>query len=127
MANQEVQTVGSVVDKLKVALSLLVLFAGVVGFYQLADKPMVVRVGSVLLGFGLAIAIAWFSEPGRRFLAFVKESIQEARRVVWPTRKETLQMSGIVFAFVVVMAIFLWLTDKSLEWFFYDLILGWKK
>ncbi len=127
MANQDVQTVGSVADKIKVVLALVLLLAGLVGFYQLADQPMVLRVLVVLAGFGLALLVAALSEPGRRFIAFFQDAVQEARRVVWPTRKETLQMTGIVFAFVVVMALFLWLTDKSLEWVLYDLILGWKK
>lgn len=127
MANQDVQTVGGAADKMKVILSLTALFAGVVGFYLLADKPLVLRVASVLLGLVVAFGFAWLSEPGRRFIVFFKEAVQEARRVVWPTRKETLQMTGIVFAFVVIMAVFLWLTDKSLEWVLYDLILGWKK
>ena len=56
-----------------------------------------------------------------------RESLVEAKKVVWPTRKETLQTTGVVFAFVVVMAVFLWVSDKTLEWVLYDLILGWKK
>ncbi|TAK92640.1 MAG: preprotein translocase subunit SecE [Burkholderiaceae bacterium] len=127
MANQDVQTVGSAADKIKVALALALLLAGLVGFYQLSSQPMVLRVVSVLAGFVLALGMASLSEPGRRFIAFFKEATLEARRVVWPTRKETLQMTGIVFGFVVIMALFLWLTDKSLEWVLYDLILGWKK
>ena len=58
--------------------------------------------------------------------AFAKDASVEARRVVWPTRKETTQVTLTVFAFVVVMAIFLWLVDKGLEWVLYDLVLGWK-
>lgn len=127
MANEDVHTVSGSTDKLKVLLALIALITGLVGFYQLADKPLVVRVGSVLVGILVAIGFAWLSEPGRRFIVFFKDSLQEARRVVWPTRKETLQMTGVVIAFVVIMAIFLWLTDKSLEWVLYDLILGWKK
>ena len=73
-----------------------------------------------------AVAVAWTSAPGRRFFGFARESINEARKVVWPTRKETVQSTGMVFAFVVVVAIFLWLTDKGLEWVMYDLVLGWK-
>ncbi|HRA82475.1 MAG TPA: preprotein translocase subunit SecE, partial [Thauera sp.] len=72
------------------------------------------------------VAVAWFSEPGRRSVGFARESITETKKVVWPSRKETVQTTGLVFAFVVVMAIFLWLTDKSLEWVLYDLVLGWK-
>ena len=113
-------------DKLKFALALALLAAGVVGFYVLAEQPLVLRVLSVLLGVAAGIAVAWFSAPGRRFVEFAREAVVETKKVVWPSRKETVQTTGLVFAFVVVMAIFLWLTDKSLEWVLYDLVLGWK-
>ena len=113
-------------DKLKFALALALLAAGVVGFYLLSDQALVLRVLSVLVGLGAGIAVASISEPGRRFIGFARESITETKKVVWPSRKETTQTTGLVFAFVVVMAIFLWLTDKSLEWVLYDLVLGWK-
>jgi preprotein translocase subunit SecE len=58
---------------------------------------------------------------------FGREAIVETKKVVWPTRRETLQVTGVVFGFVLVMAVVLWTTDKSLEWVLYDLILGWKK
>ena len=61
------------------------------------------------------------------FFGFAKESASEAKKVVWPSRKETLQTTGLVFAFVVVMALFLWLTDKSVEWVLYDIVLGWRR
>jgi preprotein translocase subunit SecE len=114
------------VDKLKFALAIALVVVGVAGFYILDQQPLVLRVLSVLAGLAAGGLVAWFSEPGRRFGEFVRESIIETKKVVWPTRKETSQMTGIVFVFVVVMAIFLWLTDKSLEWVVYDLILGWK-
>jgi preprotein translocase subunit SecE len=126
MATQNVETVSSTADKAKVSLAFAVLVAGVLGFYYLAQQPMVLRVASVLGGLVLALVIAWFSEPGRRFIGFARESYQETRRVVWPDRKETLQTTLVVFGFVFVMAVFLWLVDKSLEWVLYDLILGWK-
>jgi preprotein translocase subunit SecE len=113
-------------DKLKFALALALLVAGVVGFYLLSEQPLVLRVLSVLAGVGAGVAVAWFSEPGRRFVEFAREAIVEVKKVVWPSRKETVQTTGMVFAFVVVMAIFLWLTDKTLEWVLYDLVLGWK-
>jgi len=114
-------------DKLKFMLALLMVVAGVAGFYLLADQPLILRVLSVLAGVAAGAALAWFTEPGRRFAVFSRESWLEARKVVWPSRKETVQTTAIVFVFVVVMAAFLWLTDKSLEWALYDLILGWKK
>jgi len=115
------------VDKLKFWLAVALLVAGVVGFYMLDGQPLVLRVLSVLAGLAAGGAVAWFTEPGQRFAVFVRDAVTETKKVVWPTRKETVQMTGIVFAFVVVMAIFLWLTDKSLEWVVYDLILGWKR
>jgi preprotein translocase subunit SecE len=77
----------------------------------------------------LAAAVATFfvSEPGKQLIAFGRDATREVRKVVWPTRKEAVQMTGYVFAFVGVMALFLWLTDKSLEWVLYDLVLGWKR
>ena len=114
-------------DKIKFALALLLLVAGVAGFYLLAEQAMILRVLAVLAGFGLSATVAWQTEPVREFFAFSKEATNEAKKVVWPTRKETLQTTGLVFVFVVVMAIFLWLTDKSLEWVLYDLVLGWRK
>jgi preprotein translocase subunit SecE len=113
-------------DKLKFGVALLLLVAGLAGFYLLADQPLILRVLSVLAGAGAGIAVAWFTEPGQRFIVFGRESIVEAKKVAWPTRKETLQTTGIVFAFVLVMAVVLWITDKSLEWVLYDLVLGWK-
>jgi preprotein translocase subunit SecE len=113
-------------DKLKFALALALVAAGVVGFYLLSEQVLVLRVLSVLVGLAAGAAVAWQSEPGRRFAEFARESVTEAKKVVWPSRKETVQTTGIVFAFAVVMAVFLWLTDKSLEWVLYDLILGWK-
>jgi preprotein translocase subunit SecE len=114
-------------DKIKFALALLLLVAGVAGFYLLADQAMILRVLAVLAGVGVSAAVAWKTEPGQRFFAFGKEATAEAKKVVWPSRKETLQTTGLVFVFVLAMATFLWLTDKSLEWVLYDLILGWRR
>jgi preprotein translocase subunit SecE len=114
-------------DKIKFALALLLLVAGIAGFYLLAEQAMILRVLSVFAGFGLSAAVAWQTEPGRQFFAFAKEATTEAKKVVWPSRKETMQTTGLVFAFVVIMAFFLWMTDKSIEWVLYDLILGWRR
>lgn len=114
-------------DKIKFVLALLLVVAGVAGFYVLGEQALIFRVLSVLAGMIAGVAVAWFTEPGQRFFGFAKEASAEAKKVAWPSRKETVQTTGIVFAFVVIMAVFLWLTDKSLEWVFYDLILGWKK
>ena len=126
MSNQAVETVTSGADRAKVVVAIAAVLAGVVGFYLLAQQPAIVRVGAVLAGLVVGALVAWTSGPGQRFFAFAKDSWSEAGRVVWPTRKETTQVTLTVFAFVVVMAIFLWLVDKGLEWVLYDLVLGWK-
>jgi preprotein translocase subunit SecE len=127
MANQNIEVVTAGADRAKVALAVVAVIAGVVGFYLLSGQPAVLRIAVFLAGLVGGGAIAWFSGPGQQFFAFAKDSWSETRRVVWPTRKETTQVTLIVFAFVVAMALFLWLVDKSLEWVLYDLILGWKK
>jgi preprotein translocase subunit SecE len=127
MASTEVETVSTSADKIKVAASALVVVAGLVAFYQLSKQGALIQ-WAALLGAIVAAAVLFFtSEWGRQLSAFGVDAKNEVRKVVWPTRKETTQMTGYVFAFVVVMALFLWLTDKTLEWAIFDLILGWKK
>jgi preprotein translocase subunit SecE len=101
-------------DKIKLAFAFLLVASGIAGYYLLADQAAVLRIVSVLAGVAAAVAVAWFTVPGKQFHAFSQESIAEARKVVWPTRKESLQMTAIVFAFVVVMAIILWIVDAGL-------------
>ena len=127
MSNNPVQTVTTSSDKLKVALAICAVIAGVAGFYLLSDKTALVRAGALIAGLLVAILLAWTSASGREFLGFAKETVRETKKVVWPTRKEAMQITAIVFGFVLVMAIFLWGTDKLLEFLLYDVILGWKK
>jgi preprotein translocase subunit SecE len=127
MSNQPVQTVSTSSDKLKVALAVCAVITGVVLFYVLSDKPSIVRAGVLVLGLVVAVGFAWTSTQGKEFLNFASEAVRETKKVVWPTRKEAMQITAIVFCFVLVMAIFLWGTDKLLEFILYDLILGWKK
>ena len=103
-------------DNLKLLAAGLLVAAGIAGFYLFGDSPAVVRVLSVLMGLGAAVGVAWYTTVGQRFYVFGQESITEARKVVWPTRKETMQMTGIVVAFVFVMALFLWMVDGTLLW-----------
>ncbi len=103
-------------DNIKLLAAGLLIAAGIAGFYLLSDMPTVVRVVSVLAGLGAAAGVAWYTESGKRFFAFSQDSVTEARKVVWPTRKETMQMTGVVILFVIVMALFLWIVDGSLTW-----------
>jgi preprotein translocase subunit SecE len=115
------------IDKVKLGAAVALVALGVWGYYWLADSALVLRVLAVIAGLLAAAAMAWWSAPGREFGVFAGESVAEVKKVVWPTRKETMQTTAAVFAFVVVMAVFLWITDKGLEWALYELILGWKK
>jgi len=117
---------GSPMDRIKIVVAAALLIAGIAGFYYFAALPTVARVGMVLAGIAAGVAVGWFSAPGRQLAAFARESIDEVKKMVWPTRKESFQIAAVVFAFVVVMAVFLWVVDKGIEYVLYDLILGWR-
>ena len=122
----QVETVSTSADKAKLAGSVLLLLASIVVFYYLGKQDLWVRVLSLLALLGAAVALFLTSESGKQLVAFAQDSVRETKKVVWPTRKEALQMTGYVFAFVFVMALYMWITDKTLEWILYDLILGWR-
>jgi preprotein translocase subunit SecE len=103
-------------EKIKIAVAALIAVAGLWGFYAIADKATIVRLGVLFGAFALAAGIMWFTQAGRTFAVFSRESWEESKRVVWPSRKETLQTTGIVFAFVFVMAMMLWMIDAGLLW-----------
>ncbi len=115
------------IDKVKLGVAVLLVALGIWGYYWLAEQALVLRVLAVVGGILAGAAVAWFSAPGREFAVFAGEAVTEVKKVVWPTRKETMQTTAAVFAFVVVMAVFLWIRDKGLEWLLYEVILGWKK
>ena len=126
MASQ-VETVSTNADKLRLGLAVVLVIASLAGFYLLARQGQVAQWGALIAGLVAAVVVFVTSEPGKQFLAFGRDSWREVKKVVWPARKEAMQMTAYVFGFVVVMAMFLWLTDKTLEWVFYDLLLGWKR
>ena len=127
MASTQVETVSTTADKAKLGLAVALVLASLVSFYLLAKQGQLAQWGALLACLVAAVVVFMSSESGRQFLAFGRDSVREVKKVVWPSRKEAIQMTAYVFAFVVVMALFLWLTDKALEWVFYDLLLGWKK
>ena len=128
MANPPaVETVTTGADKAKLAIAGLLVVAAIVAFYALGRQDLWLRTAALVVVLAAAVATFFTSEQGRQLIAYGRDSVREVRKVVWPTRKEALQMTGYVFAFVIVMAIFLWMTDKTLEWLLYDLILGWKR
>ncbi|GAA5783714.1 protein translocase subunit SecE [Chitiniphilus shinanonensis] len=112
------------VDKFKVAAALLLVVVGVGGYYSLPADQGLLRLAAVVGGLLLAVLVMWFSQPGRDFVDYARDSVKEAQKVVWPNKKETWQMTGLVFLFVGVLALFMWAVDSGLAWVFYDLILG---
>ena len=127
MATSQVETVSTGADKAKLGVAIALVVGALAGFYLLAAQGALVQWIALIAGLVAAVVVFLTSEPGKEFIAFGRDAWREVRKVVWPTRKEAIQMTAYVFAFVVVMALFLWLTDKTLEWLLYDLILGWKK
>jgi len=126
-APSTVETVSTGADKAKLAVAVLLVLGAVVVFYVLGKQSLWLRVGALLALLVAGVAVFFMTEPGRQLVAYGRDSVREVKKVVWPTRNEALQMTGHVFAFVFVMALFLWLTDKTLEWLLYDLILGWRR
>jgi preprotein translocase subunit SecE len=127
MATSQVETVTTGADKAKLGAAALLVIAALAGFYLLAKQGQVAQWGVLIVGLVAAFVVFVTSETGKEFVAFGRDSWKEVKKVVWPSRKESIQMTLYVIAFCAIMAIFLWLTDKTLEWVFYDLILGWKK
>jgi preprotein translocase subunit SecE len=125
--NTQVETVSTGADKAKLAGAAVLVIGAVVVFYLLAQQDLWLRVLALIALLAAAVALFFTSESGKQLIAFGRDSIRETKKVVWPTRKEAMQMTGYVFAFVFVMALFLWITDKTLEWVLYDLVLGWKR
>lgn len=111
------------VDKLKLAVAVLLVAAGVVGFYMVPAEHGALRGLVVVAGVALGAATVWFSQPGRQFVDYARDSIKEAEKVVWPSKKETWQITGFVFLFMFVLALFMWVVDSSLTWLFYDVLL----
>lgn len=127
MATTQIQTVNTGADKAKLAAASALVVAALVAFYVLDKQGPLVQWSVFLLGLAAAAGVFFTSEAGKQLIAFGRDAWREVRKVVWPARKEAIQITAYVFGFVLVMAMFLWLTDKTLEWLLYDLILGWKK
>jgi preprotein translocase subunit SecE len=126
MNTQDIETINSKRDIALTALAAIVALAGVIGFSFLSQETMLLRVGLLLGGIVLGLVLAWFAQPGKRFIAFAREAWDETRRVTWPSRKETVNVTGVVFGFVAIMSVFLFVVDKTIEWGVYDLLLRWK-
>ena len=127
MATSQIETVNTGADKAKLAAASAMVVAALAGFYLLDKQGALVQWAVLLVGLAVAVGVFFTSEAGKELIAFGRDAWREVKKVVWPARKEAIQITAYVFGFVLIMALFLWLTDKTLEWLLYDLILGWKK
>ncbi len=114
--NSKVETVSDTLDTVKLAVALLIILAGVVGFYLYSEVSTLVRVLALLAATGVALFVALQTHKGRNSWAFFQDTQMEVRKVVWPTRQETIQTTLLVILMVVIVAIFLWLLDMFLGW-----------
>ena len=126
MATSQVETVTTGADKARLAAAVALVIASLAGFYLLGKQGAIAQWGALIGGLVAAAVVFFSSEAGRELIAFGRDAWREVRKVVWPERREAIQMTAYVFGFVLIMAIFLWLTDKTIEWVFYDLILRWR-
>ena len=127
MATTQIQTVNAGAEKAKLVAAVALVLVALVAFYLLKQHGALVQWSALLVGIAAGVAVFFSAESGKELFAFGRDAWREVKKVVWPERKEAIQLTAYVFGFVLVMALFLWLTDKTLEWLFYDLILGWKK
>ena len=112
--NAKAETTASTMDTVKLGASLLVLIAGIAGFYQFEEESLLLRVLGLLVVAALSIWIALQTEMGRNVWIFASDSRVEVRKVVWPSRQETVQTTLIVFVMVFLLGLFLWLVDMLL-------------
>ncbi|MEH3085001.1 MAG: preprotein translocase subunit SecE [Xylophilus ampelinus] len=126
MATSQVETVSTGADKAKLGLSVVLVLVSLAAFYLLSRQGAIAQWAALVVGLAAAVGVFVTAESGKQLIAFGGDSWREVKKVVWPTRKEAVQITAYVFGFVVVMALFLWMTDKTLEWVIYDLILGWR-
>ncbi|MCS6763261.1 MAG: preprotein translocase subunit SecE [Candidatus Protistobacter heckmanni] len=126
MSNPNIETVDEQGGKWLLLLAAAFVVAGLIGFYALSREAVYVRAVALFAGLALGVVIVLISGPGKRFVGFGRESYREVRKVVWPSRKESMQTTGVVFGFVLLMAAFMWIADKLIEWGVFSLILGWK-
>ena len=113
--DRKVQDAGTA-DKVKLAIAIVIVIAGVAGYYVLANQAAWLRWLSVIASLVLAGVVVAFSRYGSEFRRFVELARIELRKIVWPTRQETLQTTLVVFGFVIVAGVFFWLLDLALAW-----------
>jgi len=116
MAEVQATPGASAKDTALITLSVLVLLFGIGAFYWYADQGLAIRLGMVVGGLAAGAALAWFSWYGREFWLFAQAARVELRKVVWPSRDETIKTTYVVFIFAILMGLFFWGLDWVLTW-----------
>src|SRR5438045_611269 len=116
MATSQVETVSTSADKAKLGAAVALVIAAIVGFYVLGKQGQVAQWGALIVGLVAAVGVFITSEAGKEFVAFGRDSWKEVRKVVWPTRKEAIQLTTYVIGLSAMMALSLWLTTKTVYW-----------
>jgi preprotein translocase subunit SecE len=116
MAEVQTHPGASAKDTALMTLSVIVLLAGIGAFYWYDEQALPIRIGMVVAGLGVGTGLAWFSWYGREFWQFALASRVELRKVVWPSRDETVKTTYVVFIFAIAMGLFFWGLDWVLTW-----------
>ncbi len=115
--NAKVEQSGSgIADTAKLVLALVILAAGVVGYYWYNDLPAWQRLLMLIGGIVLGGAVGWFTRSGHSLREFLSEAVFELRKVVWPTRQETIQTTLVIMVVVLILSLLLGLIDLFLNW-----------
>jgi preprotein translocase subunit SecE len=114
--NAQLETSDDRLDALKLAFAALLVCGGLAGYYVFSSHSVLLRVVGLLACALVAVVISLRTEKGRAMSAFLHEAQIEVRKVVWPTRDETLQTTGLVILMVVISALVMWLLDWILGW-----------
>ncbi|MEY8239084.1 MAG: preprotein translocase subunit SecE [Cycloclasticus sp.] len=114
--NAETEQSSGQLDVVKLGLSILVLVAGVAGFYFFGEYSLLLRVIALLVVLSMSLALVYTTNLGQSFWQFAQGSTVELRKIVWPTKKETMQTTLIVVVMVLFVGILLWMFDGLLMW-----------
>ena len=120
------QNNSSLTDRILLIAAGITVVSAIIFFQVLSEEQFLIKSSVLALGILISMFLVLKSLPGKNFIGFFRDSVQEMKRVVWPTKKETFQTVLIVFVFVLLVSIFLWMADKSFEWILYEMVLGWK-
>jgi preprotein translocase subunit SecE len=104
----------TVVDTAKLALAVFILVAGLVGYYYFADTSVLLRALGVIVALAVAVVVGMTSAQGQLLWKFTQSARVELRKVVWPTREETIQTTLVVLLFALIGGVFFWLLDLFL-------------